>query len=229
VKLRNAKIDTKLNQSKGTEFVVPCSRCSGKTYHIVMQSVEVSGYEDFGLGNFFAWNDTFQIIQCLGCKTISFRHINTNSEDVYQVSHNECENVINESLYPSRVEGRRTLEDTHFLPYKVRLIYEETVSSLSNHLHIMTGVGLRAVIETVCNDKAAVGKNLNEKIDDLVKKNMLTQDGAEILHKLRNIGNKAAHEVEPHSEDQLILAMDVVEHLLTGAYILPAKSGGVLN
>lgn len=227
--MSKVKVDTKLNQTKGQELTVPCVRCCTKTHHIVMQSVEVSGHEDFGPDSWFAWDDGFQIIQCLGCKTISFRHVHTDSEDEYQVGPDEWQGAVHESLYPSRVEGRRALEDTHFLPYKVRLIYGETGTSLSNGLRVLTGVGLRAIIETVCNDKAVHGRNLNEKIDDLVEKGVLTQDGAEILHKLRILGNRAAHEVEPHSRDQLALAVDVVEHLLEGAYIFPAKADGTFK
>jgi hypothetical protein len=50
---------------------------------------------------------------------------------------------------------------------------------------------------------------------------VLTQDGADILHKLRTLGNDAAHEVKPHSLQELGLAFDVVDHLLLGVYILP--------
>jgi hypothetical protein len=37
------------------------------------------------------------------------------------------------------------------------------------------------------------------------------------------LGNRAAHDVEPHNVEQLSLAMDAVEHLLEGAYIFPKK------
>jgi hypothetical protein len=43
------------------------------------------------------------------------------------------------------------------------------------------------------------------------------------LHKIRTLGNAAAHEVKPHTEKQLRLAMDVIEHLLTDVYILPKR------
>ena len=86
---------------------------------------------------------------------------------------------------------------------------------------VLTGIGLRAIIETVCKDQAATGKSLYDQINSLVEQSVLTKDGAEILHKLRVLGNNAAHEVKPHSNVQLGLAFDVVEHLLQGVYILP--------
>lgn len=53
---------------------------------------------------------------------------------------------------------------------------------------------------------------------------VLTKSGAEMLHRTRILGNTAAHEVKPHSEAVLSLAMDVVEHLLTNVYILPSAA-----
>lgn len=141
-----------------------------------------------------------------------------------QTGPEDFEALVVENLYPSRVEGRKSLKDSHLLPSKVGHIYTETHKALCDGLPILVGIGLRAIIETVCKDKAAQGKNLLENIDDLEKKGMLTHDGAAILHKLRVLGNLAAHEVQPHSSEQLALALDVVEHLLEGAYIFPKKA-----
>jgi hypothetical protein len=62
---------------------------------------------------------------------------------------------------------------------------------------------------------------LEAKIDSLVNLGVLTSEGAIILHKVRTLGNNAAHEVKPHTSEQLNLALDVAEHLLKGVYILP--------
>lgn len=62
---------------------------------------------------------------------------------------------------------------------------------------------------------------MNKKINDLALKHILTPSGANILHKVRSMGNKAAHEVMPHTSSQLSLAMGVVEHMLKDVYILP--------
>ena len=98
-----------------------------------------------------------------------------------------------------------------------------SLQALSSDSTVLAGVGLRALVETVCVEKSAAGPNLLAKIDDLVTKNILTPAAAAILHKIRNLGNSAAHEIKPHSEKQLGLAMDVIEHLLTDVYILPKQ------
>lgn len=84
-------------------------------------------------------------------------------------------------------------------------------------------------METVCHEKSAQGSNLVKKIDDLMAKSVLTPVGAQILHKIRTLGNDAAHEVKPHSERQLGVAMHVIEHLLTDVYILPKQVEAEFN
>jgi hypothetical protein len=212
-----------INKTQGREEKLPCSKCDGKTYHKVLLSVDLDGEESDGDFNFY-WDSHYQIVQCQGCKTISFRRIYSNSEDYERIAQDESQLDVHEDLYPSRVEGRKGLEtEVHYLPSKVQRIYAETLQALNSKSPILAGIGLRALVETVCQEKSAQGANLLKKIDDLTAKSVLTPAGAQILHKIRTLGNAAAHEVKPHSEKQLGLAMDVIEHLLTDVYILPKQ------
>jgi len=187
----------------------------------VRHSVEVNGEEDWG----YNYWERYEIVHCQGCDSVSFRESRANSEDTIDDEETgksfprEAEN-----LYPSRVAGRQELPDLHLLPRKVARIYSETHSALCNNQPVLTGVGIRALVETVCKEKTAAGRDLSQKIDDLVVKGILTTAGAKILHKMRVLGNKAAHDVDPHSEKTLNVAMGVIEHLLDDVYILPAKT-----
>jgi Domain of unknown function (DUF4145) len=212
-----------LNATQGAEVKVPCSECSGKTCHKILLSLDQSGEERDGYWELY-WDAHYQIIQCQGCKTVSFRKTTSNSEDYDQIGENKWEHVIYEDLYPSRIEGRKGINDgIIYLPNNIQRIYKETLQTLNARSPILAGIGLRALVETVCKEEEAAGNNLVKKIDDLVAKNILTPAGAEILHKIRTLGNDAAHEVRPHNDRQLGLAMDVVEHLLAAVYILPKQ------
>lgn len=216
-------IEYVVNKTQGEEHVVPCIKCTGKTTHKVLASVDVRG--DEGDSNYsFSWTTDHQVIQCLGCKTVAFRKASTNSEDYYQDHEGNYEYGVDEALYPPRIEGSKGLgDDTVYLPANVRRIYDETRMSLSNQSPVLAGIGLRALLETVCKEKNATGKDLLKKIDSLVGAGILTPASAAILHKIRTLGNAAAHEVKPHSDKQLGLAMDIVEHLLKDVYILPKQ------
>lgn len=140
---------------------------------------------------------------------------------MYYTSEGEVAYKLSVDVYPNQEEGRNLVKDSHLLPPNLKKIYSETIKSINLDQSILTGIGIRAIVETVCKDKKAQGKDLNEKINSLISLGVLTKDGAETLHKLRTLGNKAAHEVKPHDHTQLALALDVIDHLLQGVYILP--------
>lgn len=210
-----------INKKQGQKVECACRECNRATKHEVVTEATLSGasgsrdYEIY-------WATEYQIVRCLGCETLSFRRTNSNSEDSYiQISEDEWIDNIHEDIYPSPFEGRQPISDSQLLPDKIQRIYEESLAALNNSQEILCGIGIRAIVETVCKDKAATGGDLSKKINSLVSQGVLTQDGADILHKLRTLGNNAAHEVKPHTPKELGLAFDVVDHLLLGVYILP--------
>lgn len=215
----NVTFREELDKSTGSELLVSCVRCSGKTAHEVVSSVDqLESVEPDGI----YFERAFQIIKCRGCRTITFRDVSSSSEDTVQVSENEWELEAREELYPPRIEGLKDIGlDSFYLPPNIQQVYLETIRALINNCPVLAGIGLRALIEAVCKEKSAVGRNLFAKINDLVTKQILTPSGAELLHKVRSLGNNAAHEVTPHTPQQLSLAINVVEHLLRDVYILP--------
>ena len=206
------------NSTQGNIIKIPCSKCSNNTSHQVLLSVDET-CDNPG----YSWSESFQIIECKGCDTLSFRNTSSNSDDMEYIGDGDVDYIKYESIYPSRIAGRNIISETYYIPTEVRRIYQETIKALNNECPVLAGIGLRALIESVCKEKNANGNNLYEKIDDLVANNILTPTGSVILHKIRNLGNASAHEVRPHSPEQLFLAMDVIQHLLQDVYILPAK------
>jgi hypothetical protein len=208
-----------LDKTKDKIREVVCNRCDTETNHTVCNSVEFNWGNDDIQGR-----DTHEIIRCLGCDSISFRIASNNSEDVDQDDEGNLIHPDTIEIYPNRLMGRSALEDIYSLPDKVRSIYKETHSALCNGLKILAGVGIRALVEAVCSEKHASGRNLEERIDDLVVKEVLTKLNATILHKTRLLGNEAAHETKAPSDAELDVAFDIVENLLETVYIIPKKA-----
>lgn len=155
---------------------------------------------------------------------MSFRHTSSNSENYDYDDDGRIVNDVTEALYPPRREGVKGFGNDRFLlPGTIVRLYDETLSALNNSQPVLAGIGVRALLEAVCKERSALGDNLYSKIDNLVDQRLLTPNGAEFLHKIRSLGNAAAHEATPHTDSQLALAMSVVEHLLQDVYILPQK------
>ena len=211
----------KLNETQNEERWLDCAQCDGSTSHKVLVSANTSEIDG---PDQIHYNEQYEVVQCQGCRTISFRKNWQCSEDYSVDDQGNFEYDDHQELFPGRVAGRHRLRDSSHLPDEVERIYNETHSALCSRLPVLTGVGIRALIEVVCKDKSAEGRTLERQIDGLVKLGALTKDGADILHSLRIMGNQAAHEVKPHSEQDLSTAFDVVEHLLQGVYLLPLKA-----
>lgn len=217
-------MEIKFNNSKDKEISLPCVNCDNNTYHKVLCSVDLKDSD-----NEIDFFEESQIIMCQGCKKISFRQNWLCSEDLDYIYNpytekEEAKYADHISLYPSRLMNRKELRDTHCLPNKIRAIYKETHLALSSKMSILSGVGIRSLVEAVCNEQEAKGKNLANKIDDLVQIGVLTKDGAEILHSTRLLGNQAVHETKILDDVVLDAAMDVAEYLLKGVYILPERT-----
>lgn len=152
-----AKVKYSEGKTNGQEVNLPCTTCSGKPSHKVVASFEESG-SDSDHDCSIDWNTDYQVVQCQGCKGVSFRQASTDCESLFQTGEDDWEYEIVEKLYPSRLTGRKGLgEDTYYLPPNLKRIYDETLAALASQSPVLAGIGLRALLETVCKEKSATG------------------------------------------------------------------------
>lgn len=212
-------------KKKPEPLYLACKNCDGNTVHAVLREFQQN--QDGPDVQIF---NQYQIVRCGGCEEVSFRSNWQSTEDWYR-DPETGEGCLDdhESLYPSRLAGRKELKNADLLPSKILSLYRETHHALCYRLRILAGIGIRGLIEAVCKEKGAAGKDLNKRIDALVAGGFMSTEGAEILHGARLTGNDAAHDAIEIPEQQLDEAMDVVEHLLIGALILPKKAKTLLS
>lgn len=223
-------MDDDLKRDETMEAVrIGCVSCVGTTRHSILASIDQRG-SDGDHRYTVDWHASHQIIQCDGCKSISYRRVDTNSEDYDHDDHGHQVHVPTEKLFPPRLANQNINEgDSYFLPQQTRELLKEVHSALANSQLILAGVGARGLLETVVKDRKANGDNLFRQIDDLVKQQILTPARASVLHQIRTLGNDAAHEAKPHNSNQLALAVEIVENVLQEVYILPEKAKAVFK
>jgi hypothetical protein len=210
--------------SEGSEVKLLCYTCDRETVHRVVRAAEYQGqWEDENM-DVTSW-DVYQVVECRGCESLGFRKTHQNTEE-YDNDPDTGEQILDthQELFPNRLAGRKEIDHDWTLPRELLGIYRETLSAMRGAMPVLAGIGIRAIVETVCKDRKAVGANLEKRIDALVTQGVLTKEGAEVLHGLRILGNEAAHEVKPHSMLTLGTAMDVIDHLLMGVYVIPARA-----
>jgi len=128
-------------------------------------------------------------------------------------------------LFPPRMAGVKRMSASHLLPTKVRRIYEEALAAVLNRLPVCAVAAIRAVVDAMCLDKSAKGRDLYRKIEWLGSERVIAD--TVVLQKLRQVANWRLHEVEPPPEGELKLMLQIVEDVLTSVYITKRRAEGL--
>jgi len=232
-----AEIKVIENETKGKIVSIHCIECKRPTRHLVTVSLDKNGSDgDEEEGWSVDWSDRYQVIECQGCETVSFRHLSWFSE-----AQDYDDDGTTERIYPLRNKDAVSARPYHNVPSNLRRIYTELIDCFNNDSPTLCAAGLRALVEGICAQQGIVDgpvelpakdggtqvvrrDNLEGRIAGLQEKGLLTQPSAQTLHEHRYLGNSAVHELARPSTDELKLAIEIVEHVLEQLYELPEKA-----
>jgi hypothetical protein len=237
--MSNIEVKFKENKTKDEIVSVRCSECNRDTKHRVVVSFDRNGSESDEDERWSVdWRDNYQVIQCQGCETTSFRHVSWFSEDVDPGTDDPGEK---ERLYPQRSATSINQKSFYNVPPNLRRIYVEIVDCYNRDSPTLCAAGLRAVVEGICAERGVTDgpvserakgggtrivrkNNLEGRIAGLQENGFLTESSTKTLHEHRFLGNSAVHELTRPSEVELRLAIEIVEHTLEQLYELPEKA-----
>lgn len=200
----------------------PCASCDRKTFHEVLHRHVHSEHE-------YRMDTLHEMLMCRGCHAVSFRKVVVDLESGYFDHDDEWQAPEEVTCYPRILEGHTELQDVTDVPQPVRDIYLQSVQAIRDDANILAGIGLRATIEAICNDRSIAGRNLEKRIDGLGRAGMISQKDAERLHAIRFLGNDAAHEIKTADTGNLLIALHIIEHLLITLYVLDNEANGRLE
>ncbi|MFI8377466.1 DUF4145 domain-containing protein [Leeuwenhoekiella sp. NPDC079379] len=230
------KISFTEDVTKDNVVRVLCSSCMNNTKHKILKSVIEQGTEAWDSTHDFHWETDFEIIQCLGCETVSFRTHSINSEH----DDHDGRSIPTIRIYPQRSKETLVVKNYMNVPFNLQRIHRETIESYNYGNLTLCGAGVRALVEGICKENRITGgnvqltrndgststirkTNLQGKINGLHENGKLTAENAEILHEHRFLGNEAVHELSTPSKDDLKLAIEIVENVFDTLYEIPNK------
>lgn len=190
-----------------------CRSCKRNTKQTSLIEKHVSGGPDYHEETIYF------LLECNGCGTVSFRKEYHDYETYYQVGEDEYTHEISSETFPHYIKDHVAIESQHELPSIVRSIYAESLLAIQERAFTLAGLGLRATIEAICNDKNILGKNLLVRISAMHKSGMISKSDSERLHAIRFMGNDAAHEIKKAKEQSVLIALKIIEHVLLSIYI----------
>jgi hypothetical protein len=174
-----------------------------------------------------------RLVECMGCETIKYTISISDwpaSESPWGDEETELKVYpvapgANLQRLPAISHDEATDGDGKLLiPVSVWKMYKETIEALNANIRTLAGGGLRATVEAICLDNNIRQGNLQTKIDQLTKQNLLTAAQAELLHEERYLGNAALHELETPATQDIEDGLRIVEGLINTIYILPSKA-----
>ncbi len=186
------------------------NKCTNQTRHEIVAEHR-QDFED----PFWGYSKLLQgqILRCCGCDNLSFRLL----EHAFEF---EEDKKIEEQIHPIREYKKRKKKFfTISIPTKIENLYKQTIEAQDNALHLLSAIGLRCLLEAIVVDRFSpteYSASIQSKIDALKKH--FSQKVVDLLHELRFMGNKAAHEIEEPNGLDIHRALYVIEDIMTFFY-----------
>jgi hypothetical protein len=209
----------------------PCASCgNGIRRHSILHETKIS-YGDFcGLDH----EVHHLFLQCMGCDSIRYQRYKTSP---YRQDEFGNEEEFETAIWPENehtgqrqhVEFRDAKITGTIVPGNVMKMYLETIWAFNSDAKTLAGGGLRATVEAICIAQGLLKGTLEQKINELAKRGLLTTAQADLLHEERYIGNSALHELATPSKDDIEDGLQIVEGLITTLYVLPIKAERLKN
>jgi hypothetical protein len=180
----------------------PCSSCVRKTKHNVLFETTQRDEDE-------ETDDTYALLECGGCSTISMGH-----QRLWR-SHGEQEHFF----YPSPV-SRKQPEWLIWLALgfsgnkkesELGGLLKEIYQAVDGGQHRLAAMGIRALLEQVMIMKVGDLASFEKKLDEFQRKGYISLIQRDAMRATLDVGDAAMHRAFKPTEIELKVALDIVE------------------
>lgn len=189
------------------ETKAPCRSCHRETKHKVLAVRLTSDEAEVEGHGWVSWQDTFEMLECLGCETVTLRHIHLFSE--------LPDDTV--SYYPPAVSRRRPTWESQ-LPWNLRELMREVYSALDTDNRRLALMGARTAFDMVLVDKVGDTGTFAQRLEELERQGFVGRRNREFLAVAFDAGSAAAHRGYQPKPKHLAHVMDIVENVLQAVY-----------
>lgn len=198
-----------------------CRKCGGDRYHsLCAEKTRIWRDDELPISG----GNTWSIIECRGCETVTFMHEHWFSED-YDMTADDPAPMIHRSLYPPAPTRKMPEWGSEIWlagswPFELlRDIYEAT----GMKHYGLAAMGLRSIVDFVVTTQAGDRGGFKDKLNRLRDQGMITQTQVDVLHALFDAGSAAAHRGYRPTQEDVYTLFDITESLLEQVFIVPAR------
>lgn len=204
-----------------------CSDCKRKTIHTLEARCTGLSHTDNIHGDADGWTH-YSLFRCGACDAVCFLQESYYREHYDQDPDGNIYFVPDETQYPAPSSADFSF-DTKYIPPELDELIEEMVHSLAARKLKLATVALRMIIEFITVDRKCKGRNLKQRIDDLLEKGIVGEDQHNLLHKIREKGNASAHDRVAMNRNEMVASIGLINLLLEKLYNGPAREADILE
>jgi hypothetical protein len=177
--------------------------------------------------------DMHQMLSCLGCDEVTYRHQHYFSEDM-DAEFNERTGKLeavssHEEQFPSRQD--RSPPDwvrefsTSDQEYRRELasLFDEVYAARGRKANRLAAIGARTALDILFTQQVGDEGRFDQRLARLVEKLRLDKGLVDAANSVVGIGNAAAHRGVRPNDDQLSDLLDLVEEIIKAVYVTPEE------
>lgn len=148
-------------------------------------------------------------------KSASFRKM--------EMINNDCETQSTTLIKKSTLNGGDGSINVS-LPSTLSKLIAEIEIGVNTKLNALSAMGMRTVIDVVCNDTIGDIGGFSKKINKLESKGYITSRNKEILNNTLELCHASAHRAHFPSDDEVKTTFQVIIHLINEIYVLESAA-----
>lgn len=224
---------------------VYCQKCKNRNNHSILKSYT----ESLNVPWDIQYEHSFYIVQCMGCDTVAFVSEYGDESMIDYDEFGDKRHFKDVIVYPEEPKAEKIskfephkIQSFNNSPEVIKIMYFQIVQSFNMESYLLSAVGLRMLLEGVCNNNGITdGYSLDEngdkklkknstdevrstslegKINGLVEKKLVVQTQANILHQIRELGNTTVHELHNPERKTIKQGIEILERILEQIYEL---------
>ena len=199
-----------------------CRRCGGERHHSII--AETSRTWDEGVSG----GDVWQIVECRGCRTITFVHGHWFSEDEEMTDEGPAP-ILHRDLYPPAPPRKMPEWGTDFLLSLsgdnawISKVHEDIYAAVGLEANALAAMGARAIVDYVVTSKAGEKGNFKDKLIRMREQQLISETQVDVIYAAFDAGSAAAHRGFSPSREDVYTLLDITEALLEQIYIVPLR------
>lgn len=215
---------------KSRNFRSECDTCHHDTIHDVLYVKEHGGTEEIDEYFSIDWGDTWRLIQCRGCESISVRRDSWMSEDLDETGRPEVTTIY----FPPRTFRElpdflndRTFRDSS--PPEIDSLLRELYVCLQNDCRASAAMVMRAIFEQMMVERTGDHGSFTLNLNKFEAGGWIGREQKKIVESLLEVGHASIHRSFTPNRDDVVALVDILESILVVVYVQAHKAEEIRN